>query len=200
MEKRKIIMKPDSIRYTKEKDQMLLRIARHLILNASFLSNIGLYHGKMGIVIFFAHYTRYTGDDMYMDFAGELIDEVYEEIHAGMPVGLESGFCGIGWGIKYLLGNNFMGGNANEILAGVDLKIKEWNIPAIQDKSFSTGSAGISYYISECVDCIADDRKPLWNDLLSDIIGETPNDDNIVEWNLGLKNGCAGWGLKHILQ
>ncbi|MDR2773648.1 MAG: hypothetical protein LBC19_02690 [Tannerella sp.] len=51
--------------YVKRKNtdekEILPRIANHLMINASFLSDLGLYHGKMGIVLFFAHYSRYTG-------------------------------------------------------------------------------------------------------------------------------------------
>ena len=39
----------------KEEDKILLQqIANHLIVNSSFLDDLGLYHGKMGLVLFFA--------------------------------------------------------------------------------------------------------------------------------------------------
>lgn len=41
-----------------DKDQILTRIANHLIINTSFMTDLGLYHGKMGIVLFFAHYAQ----------------------------------------------------------------------------------------------------------------------------------------------
>jgi hypothetical protein len=34
-----------------DEKEILTRIANHLIINASFLSDLGLYHGKMGIVL-----------------------------------------------------------------------------------------------------------------------------------------------------
>ena len=61
--------------------ELLKRIANHLIINSSFLDNLGLFHGKMGIVIFFYHYSRYTHNPLYEEFAGELLDEIFEEIH-----------------------------------------------------------------------------------------------------------------------
>jgi hypothetical protein len=67
-------------------DELVLRIARHLIMHASFLTDLGLYHGKMGIVLFFAHYARYTGESLYDEFAGKLMDEIQEEIHADIPI------------------------------------------------------------------------------------------------------------------
>lgn len=32
-----------------------------LVLNVSFLTDLGLFHGKMGHAIFFAHYGRFKG-------------------------------------------------------------------------------------------------------------------------------------------
>ena len=48
--------------YTHSKE-LLAKIADHLIINSSFLDNLGLLHGKMGIVIFFYHYSQYTNND-----------------------------------------------------------------------------------------------------------------------------------------
>ncbi|MDR0575421.1 MAG: hypothetical protein LBG96_15625 [Tannerella sp.] len=84
-------------RNTEEKE-LLARIANHLIINASFLSDLGLYHGKMGMVLFFYELGRYTGKNIYDKSAGELFDEIYNEIHNGTPLNFQDGLCGIGWG------------------------------------------------------------------------------------------------------
>ena len=67
-----------------KKDESLLRIARFLMLHGSFTNNLGLINGKMGIIIFFFHLSRYTRKKIFEDFAGEMIDEIYKEIHANM--------------------------------------------------------------------------------------------------------------------
>ncbi|WP_167369826.1 hypothetical protein [Parabacteroides massiliensis] len=36
------------------------RIINHLVMASSFTSDIGLYHGKMGIVIALCHYARFA--------------------------------------------------------------------------------------------------------------------------------------------
>ena len=66
----------------------------YLIINSSFVADLGLFHGRMGIVLFFAHYGRAVQDKCYEDFAGDLLDEIYEEIHWDMPVNLEIAFEG----------------------------------------------------------------------------------------------------------
>ena len=97
-----------------EKDILLRRIANHLILHSIDIEDIGLFHGKMGVVLFFAHYARYTDSAIYDDFAGELLEEICENIPETLPINLETGLCGIGWGIEYLIQNGFMEGDSNE--------------------------------------------------------------------------------------
>jgi hypothetical protein len=201
---------------------LLLRIVRHLMLHASFISNTGLYHGKMGIALFFAHYGRYTENSLYSDFAGELLDDIYEDIHTGMPTDFENGLCGIGWGVEYLLQNGFMEGDSDEVLSDIDKKIMERDIRRIADQSFRTGMAGISCYIQKRLSSPfrSSREKPFdvmyladweatvassagtWDDnrVLLSILDMTPEGDKLLSWKPGLENGCAGYGLKKILD
>ncbi len=104
-------------------DDRLRRIADVLLLNASFLENIGLLNGKMGIAIFFYHYSRYSGAKIFEDYAGELIDEIYEEINSNTTVNFEEGLTGIGWGIEYLVKNGFVQADTDETLSEIDNSI-----------------------------------------------------------------------------
>lgn len=205
-----------------EKDDILLkRIANHLIMHASFMDDMGLYHGKMGVVLFFAHYGRYTGESLYDDFAGELLDEVFDEIHIGLPIDFENGFCGIGWAVEYLLNNEFIEGDSDDILSDIDKKVMERDLRKIFDVSLSTGLKGISCYINMRVNssCKKMSTMPFdqiylseWQQAssfeetldnkqtLSEIIDTLPKGEDIASWNLGLKNGCSGYGLNKLLQ
>lgn len=122
-------------------------IVNNLILNSSNLQNLGLYRGKMGIILFFYHYAQYSRNIIYEDFANELIDELCDELTTQLPTTFDDGLCGIGWGLEYLIQNNFVEGDSNEILREFDLKIMERNIKRINDFSFDTGLAGIVYYV-----------------------------------------------------
>ena len=94
-----------------------------MLLNSSFIDNLGLMHGKMGISIFFFHLARQTKNQIYEDYAGELIDEIYEEINLNTPLDFENGLAGIGCGIEYLAQNGFIEANTNEVLVDFDDRI-----------------------------------------------------------------------------
>jgi hypothetical protein len=98
----------------------LRRIADVLLLNGSLTGNPGLLRGKIGIAIFMYIYARKTGNETYKKFAGELIDEIYEQINTSTPVDFENGLTGIGWGIKYLVKNRFVEADTDEALSEID--------------------------------------------------------------------------------
>jgi len=129
------------------KDKILQRISRYLMLHSSFSYNIGLLNGKIGIAIFFYHYMKYSGRKIYSDFADELIHEIYKEIHVNMSLNFKDGLCGIAWGIEYLIKNNFIEGNPDEVLADLDKRIMEWDVRRITDYSLATGLNGIASYV-----------------------------------------------------
>ncbi|MCE9019588.1 hypothetical protein K0G47_13690 [Bacteroides thetaiotaomicron] len=135
------------------KHEVLQRIARYLILHTSFTDNIGLFDGKMGVVLFFMNYSRYTRCKRYEKFAGELLDEIYEEIHIDCSVNFGNGLAGIAWGIEYLIRNQFVKTESNEILKELDDRILERDVRRVKDTSVESGLKGIAYYaISRCAE------------------------------------------------
>ena len=200
---------------------LLCRMARHLIVNGSFLNNFGLVHGKMGMVIALAMLGRETGETLYEDSAGDLLDEIFEDISENTPINFEDGLCGIGWGILWLLRNGYMEGDPDEVLADVDNKIMERDLRRITDGSFRFGLGGISYYIEERLDeCKARKKKAFDQQYLTEWeVGKErckesleltlPSEfwstfDNMdvtkfLNLPLGLENGCAGF-IVHALK
>lgn len=197
------------------------RIINHLVITSSFSSNIGLYHGKMGIVIALCHYARFTQKAIYDDFAGELLDEVCSSINAGISIDFENGLSGIGWGIEYLLQNRFMEGDSNLVLRNINEHIMKYDVRRIKDESIEEGLTGIYYYVSkylgspcrdqafstldelyvhELAGKITNRAVPDDKELLLSVIGDLPSGSNIPEWRLGLAKGCAGYILKKTLS
>ncbi len=202
-------------------DDMLQRIGRHLVLNASFQNNHGLFHGKMGVVIALTMLGSNIGETLYEDSAGDLLDEIFEDISEDTPIDFEDGLCGIGWGILWLLRNGYMEGDPDEVLADVDRKIMERDLRRITDGSFRFGLGGISYYIEERLDeCMARKTKVFDQQYLTEWEAAKERCKEHLEqtwpsgfWNsfdnmdatkflnlpLGLENGCAGF-IVHALK
>lgn len=119
----------------------------YLIINGSYLNDLGLFHGKMGIVLFFSELAHVTQNPIYEDLASSLLGEIYEEIHYDLPINLENGLCGIGWGIEYLVQHGLMEGDTDEILLDIDQKVMEINPLRMKDFSLRRGLGGIAYYV-----------------------------------------------------
>lgn len=158
---------------------------------------------------------------IYDDFAGELLEEICENIPETLPINLETGLCGIGWGIEYLIQNGFMEGDSNEILTEIDKKVMERDLRRIKDLSLETGLMGISSYINirinnadiTAIHTNFDDLFLLeWNLICNNkiildkkqailqIIGSFPKNEDIHSWELGLHQGSSGYGLRWILE
>lgn len=202
-----------------EKDIQLRQIANHLIINSSFLTDLSLYHGKMGIVLFFYSYARYTGNTVYEEFAGELLDEIFEEIHDRIGVDFENGLSGIGWGILYLLQNEYIGGNPDDILEEIDRKLMEVNLLKVRDCSLERGVVGIVTYFTnrlsfQCKDSyfdtdfvlnlqkiVFDKRLNIGFDLCSFVCLCTYSSiKEITKESFGLYEGYAGYGFKLLMK
>lgn len=132
----------------RNKDELLRLIVQHLIINSGFTNNLGLFHGKMGIALFFCHYARHSNKSLYNDFAGELIEMINEDLTEDIPINMENGLSGIGWSIEYLVNNKFMTGNTNDILTEIDERIMQYDPLRMKDYSFNQGITGILFYVS----------------------------------------------------
>ncbi len=86
----------------------LQQITDTLLLNGTLVECPGLIHGKMGIAVFFSHYARHTNNQLFEDYALELIEGIQEQIHGASPTDYERGIAGIGVGMDYLIRNNFL--------------------------------------------------------------------------------------------
>ena len=185
------------------------------MINASFLDDLSLYHGKMGIVLFFYCYAHYVNNPIYEEFAEELLDEVVYEIHDHLSVNFENGLSGIGWGILYLLRKGFIAGNPEEILEDVDHRMMEMNLLKVRDVSLEKGLRGLAVYLSlrlSFCNAISNFDSDFISDLQKVIICkkiETEFDLNEIfnlpttfplnefaDISLGVYKGCAGFGFK----
>lgn len=92
----------------KQREQDLQQIADMLLLNGTLTECPGLMHGKMGIAVFFFHYAQYTSNDLFADYAIDLIEGVQGQLHTNSRADYEKGIAGIGVGIDYLIRNKYL--------------------------------------------------------------------------------------------
>lgn len=207
----------------KDRSEKLRRIANFLIVHTCFFNNIGLYHGKMGIAIFMAHYARFVDNTLYEDFCGILLDEIYKEINNWNSIDFENGILGIAWGIDYLLQNQFVLGDSFDILKEIDEKISEYNWSKVKNNSLENGVAGVFCYLHQHLNQrIVNVTNPFFDQAFVDelnrkctiqmeninnftLLSIIRNSDfeissDISKWRLGLNRGCAGYGLKLIFE
>lgn len=130
------------------KDNVLFQIASYLIMKASNVRDIGLYHGKMGIVCSLYSYSFTTGNKCFEDYAWDLFQDVYSGVYESMPLGVENGLAGVGCGVIMINQMLKMDTNLNDVLWEIDKKIMLHDPRRMTDMSFRSGALGLWSYIT----------------------------------------------------
>jgi len=139
-------------------EQNPIQIAKIIKENGLTGYNHGLMHGNTGICIFFYHLARSTNNLVYENIASELLDKVFESFCKLDTVDFENGLAGIGWGIEYLVQNNFVEGNTDEILEHVDNKVfKVLNEDNHTSFELANGLTGYLFYL---INRLKDSKAP----------------------------------------
>ncbi|MDR1682854.1 MAG: hypothetical protein LBS25_05660 [Candidatus Symbiothrix sp.] len=116
----------------------------------------GLYRGKIGIAVFLCHYARWSKQEIYTDFAFDLIEEAQKQMKGKSPVNYPYGLSGMGTGIAYLIQNDYFGANPDEILEDFDNLLIKHTI-TFSDLSSFKQTIGIGRYFALR---IKDSEKP----------------------------------------
>lgn len=197
----------------------LRKIADYLLLKSSYIQDIGLFHGKMGIVVSLYAYASKYSEPLLEDFAWDLLQQIYEGVHTDTPFGLEYGLAGIGYGTTLLSKLGLVECDLNSILVDVDAKIMERDPRRMQDYSMRTGVGGVLLYLSlrkECVGPLLTFDSQYLAELGSTAVGKVTLDpavslldllkeppfavDGYLEKPIGIDGGSAYYILKDILS
>ena len=81
----------------------LQSIANILLINIQHIDKLGLWNGKMGVILFFYHYGRYVDKSFYEDVADSLLDLVIEAVSRSAHSDSYALLSSVGIGIEYLL-------------------------------------------------------------------------------------------------
>lgn len=107
--------------------EKLKEISLILLKEVPDLKSAGLLNGKMGISLYFYHLAEETGTQEYHEIAGQLIDEVYEDVNSSrLPPDFATGLAGIAWGIEHLARHGFVDAETDLVLQDVDDKIYQY--------------------------------------------------------------------------
>ncbi len=115
--------------YSINKD-IILNLVNYLLLNACSINSSGLYNGKAGIAWALFETARFLQDEYIEEQAFELLQEAL--ISKTDDIGFETGLSGIGYVLLYLIKNDFIDADFDElfdeqyekILSGFE-KVKE---------------------------------------------------------------------------
>jgi hypothetical protein len=101
----------------------LEQIVYTLIINGTLTEQPGLWYGKTGIAVFFFHHARYTGNELFMDYAMDLMEEIQKQITVTVSVRYDAGLAGIGVVCEYVLQNGCLEAEDNDIFEEFDARM-----------------------------------------------------------------------------
>ena len=125
----------------------LRKIVDYQLLYSPYMRDIGLFHGKMGVVIALYMYSTKYHDELISEYAWDLLQQIYDGIYSNMSIGLEDGLAGIGYGTTLLYKRGLVDCDLNSILVDVDSKIMEHDPRRMKDHSIRSGVRGLKQYI-----------------------------------------------------
>ena len=121
-------------KFTKEQ-----RAIHKLIVDSIGMSDIGLFDGKMGIILSLITYSRKTKHKAIEEVADFLMNQVLNNMTNISPLSFSNGLTGIGWGIEYLIQNGYMPGCGADICSEIDKKLMSCDIRRVGDFSLEHG-------------------------------------------------------------
>ena len=111
------------------------------------MNDIGLFDGKMGIVISLITYSRNNKLKCVEEMVDFLMEQLLESMTNISPLSFSNGITGIGWGIEYLIQNGYMPGCGADICSEIDKKLMSCDIRRVGDFSLEHGIYGWLHYI-----------------------------------------------------
>lgn len=149
----------------KEKTNINQRLVNALLVHSGVTNCKGLLNGKAGYSVFFYYLAHQTNNQVYEDYAGELLEQVTGELLHTMSVGFSSGLSGIAWSLRHLLLNGFIEAGEDDILRDLDTHIYQTDRKKPKlEKDYNDFDGHLLYYLS-CPWQNEDIFRLLWSDL-----------------------------------
>lgn len=131
---------------TKSKDKFLQKCVLYVV-SKFYKEKVGLSSGKLGIVILLYHYAEYSKNRYIKNLANSFLEECVEEMELCESLNIADGLLGLGWCLIYLIQNDFLAIDVNDILTDIDRKIMALSPCRVIDVGFEYGLGGIVCYV-----------------------------------------------------
>jgi hypothetical protein len=116
-------------------------------LKDDYINQYGLYDGKAGLCIAAFLYYRNTGKTIWNEEAMLLLDEVCENIGTVQQMDFATGLPGIGWALEWIVQNNFVEANTDDVLESLDDELFKATIYSkTENLSLETGAIGLALF------------------------------------------------------
>lgn len=121
-------------------------LVNYLAFQAAQVSDSGLYHGRMGIILsLYCHGVVYDNHCL-CNYASDILQNTADDYFDG-DISIENGLSGLGLGFTLLYKAGMFKDNLNEILYEIDKKIMSVDPRKMEDHSFRKGALGVLFYI-----------------------------------------------------
>ncbi len=163
--------------------------------------NIGSMGGKTGIALFFFYYANLTMEEKYVDFAHQLISEIFEEVNNDYTIHTwAGGLSGVGWMMEHLVQNEFVEADTDEILEALDPFLHKAMIYDIEkgNYDFLHGAVGTgTYFLSRLAKKESADYLKELVDHLDKLKHEPKDIKGAIAWEsvLDHEKGDKGYNL-----
>ena len=118
-------------------NEILKQIANALFINVQNIEDRGLLKGRLGVAVFFCHYSRYTENPIYAEWANEYIYEMLWTLDVDAIYDFADGSSGLAWSVSHLIENKFFEG-ADDIFNEIDYVVSGISFNDLNEELIST--------------------------------------------------------------
>lgn len=143
------------------------KLTDYILLNSCSTSSLGLYNGKAGMALALFEVAKSLQDEYIEEQASELLQESL--LSKNDDIGFENGLSGIGYVLLYLIENNFVDANFEELFGDNLFKIintiKDWKTKQLSTHIFT--NIKVVYFLNEIARISADEEITSYVELFS---------------------------------
>jgi hypothetical protein len=122
------------------------RLVHYLAFHVAQISDRGLYHGRMGIILSLYFYGKAHNDLCLCNYIRDILQDTSNDYYDG-DISLENGLSGLGLGVSLLYKAGMFKDDLNDILYEIDKKIMTSDPRRMEDHSLQRGALGVLFYI-----------------------------------------------------